>query len=104
MVFVCQPELYEQRQTYRANLWKSNFSSIDGMFDVQGRDEQSQKNSNKQKALLVQAFKDMELKNELDKALDSWVDKGEIILFAGWVYCSFGEFLMLIKISLLRRL
>ena len=35
------PDVYEQRQSLRANLFKSTYQNYDGMFDIEGLDPES---------------------------------------------------------------
>ena len=78
------PEIYEIRETYKAHLWKSWFTSLDTMFDVQGKTKLDQENAPKQKAALVDAFRSTDLVLKLEKGLDNWINKGEFIAFVSW--------------------
>ena len=78
------PEIYEIRETYKANLWKSWFSSLDTMFDVQGKAKDDQANAVKQKACLIDIFRSTDLVCKLEKGLDNWINKGEFIAFISW--------------------
>jgi len=78
------PEIYEIRETYKAHLWKSWFSSLDSMFDVQGKTKQWHDNAPKQKASLIDVFRSTNLVSKLEKGLDNWINKGEFIAFVSW--------------------
>lgn len=78
------PQIYEIRESYKAHLWKSLYSSVENMFDVQGRSLNDQQNANKQKAALVDIFRKINLPVKLEKGLDNWIDKGEFIAFVTW--------------------
>jgi hypothetical protein len=81
---ISMPEIYEIRETYKAHLWKSWFSSLDSMFDVQGKTRIDQNNAVKQKASLINAFRSTELVSKLERGIDNWINKGEFIAFVSW--------------------
>lgn len=83
-ISITMPEIYEIKETYKAHLWKSWFSSLDTMFDVQGKAREDHYKAAQQKAALVDAFRDIELAAKLEKGLDNWVTKGEFIAFVNW--------------------
>jgi len=78
------PEIYEIRETYKAHLWKSWFSSLDSMFDVQGKSKEDNNNSSRQKASLIDVFRNTDLVSKLEKGVDNWINKGEFIAFISW--------------------
>ena len=78
------PDVYEQVQTYKANIYKSTYQNYDGMFDIEGEDIQSHSLSAILKASLVYDFYKVRLKDTLDKILDDWVTKGEAAAFVHW--------------------
>lgn len=78
------PDVYEQRQTYIANMFKATYSSYEGMFDVEGQDPQSHNVSAILKASLVYDFDRIGLKSTLDKVMEDWTDKGEACVFVCW--------------------
>jgi hypothetical protein len=78
------PQIYELRESYKAHLWKSLYSSVESMFDVQGRSLIDQKNASKQKAALSDIFKKINLPLKIEAGLDNWIDKGEFIAFISW--------------------
>lgn len=78
------PEVYETRETYKAHLWKSWFSNIENMFDVQGKTKRDHASAKAQKSALVNVFKNANLVEALEKGLNSWIDKGEFIGFVNW--------------------
>ena len=78
------PDVYEQYQTYKANIFKSTYQNYDGMFDIEGQDQQSHDISAIYKASLVWDFYKIKLKNSLDAMLDDWLTKGEAAGFVHW--------------------
>ncbi len=78
------PEIYELAQTLKSHLIQNLYSHPEGMFDVSGIDYASQKYANKQKAMLVNAFEEMKISDEMEKIIDSVVETGEVTLFVGW--------------------
>lgn len=78
------PEVYEIKETYKAHLWKSWFSSLDNMFDVQGKSFDDHQRAALHKALLVDIFRKINLASKLDKGLENWITKGEFICFVNW--------------------
>lgn len=78
------PDVYEQAQTYKANIYKSTYQNYDGMFDIEGEDPQSHSLSAVLKASLVYDFYKVRLKDTLDKLLEDWVTKGEAAAFVHW--------------------
>jgi len=81
---VSMPEIYEIKETYKAHLWKSWFSSLESMFDVQGKTREDNFNSSKQKAALVDVFRSIDFVSRLENGLESWINKGEFIAFVNW--------------------
>ncbi|OGI28908.1 MAG: hypothetical protein A2287_05145 [Candidatus Melainabacteria bacterium RIFOXYA12_FULL_32_12] len=78
------PEIYEIKETYKAHLWKSWFSTLDTMFDVQGKSRDDHYRATQQKAALVDAFREVDMVSKLETGLDNWVTKGEFIAFINW--------------------
>ena len=78
------PDVYEQYQTYKANIFKSTYQNYDGMFDIEGEDPESHSISAILKASLVYDFYKVKLKNSLDAILEDWVTKGECAAFIHW--------------------
>lgn len=78
------PDVYEQRQSLRANLFKSTFQNYDGMFDIEGLDAESHSMSAMLKSALVYDCYKIDLQSTLDKILDDYMDKGEAAWFAHW--------------------
>lgn len=78
------PEIYEVKETYKSHLWKSWFSSLDTMFDVQGKSKSDHFMANQQKASLIDVFRDINLALKFEKGLDNWITKGEFIAFINW--------------------
>ena len=78
------PDIYELAQTLKAHISENLYSHADGMFDVSGVTPQAQMLANRQKAILVNTFEQMNIENELEKIIDSVVETGECTLFVGW--------------------
>ncbi len=75
------PEIYELAQTLKSHIVQNLYSHPDGMFDVSGVDNKTQKFANKQKAMLVNTFELMGIEDEMEKIIDSVVETGEVTLF-----------------------
>ncbi len=78
------PEIYELAQTLKSHIVQNLYSHPDGMFDVSGVDNKTQKFANKQKAMLVNTFELMGIEDEMERIIDSVVETGEVTLFVGW--------------------
>lgn len=78
------PDVYEQRQSLRANIFKSTYQNYDGMFDIEGLDPESHEMSARLKSALVYDCYKIDLQSTLDKILDDYMDKGEAAWFAHW--------------------
>ena len=78
------PDIYELAQTLKSHISENLYSHPDAMFDVSGTTPQTQSYANKQKAMLVNTFEQMNIENELEKVIDSIVETGECTLFIGW--------------------
>lgn len=78
------PDVYEQRQSLRANIFKATYQNYDGMFDIEGLDPQSHELSAMLKSALVYDCYKIDLQSTLDKILDDYMDKGECAWFAHW--------------------
>lgn len=78
------PEIYELAQTLKAHISENLYSHPESMFDVSGKNPQTQMLANRQKAMLVNTFEEMNLEEEIEKMIDSIVETGESTLFVGW--------------------
>jgi len=78
------PDVYEQRQSLRANIFKSVYQNYDGMFDIEGLDPQSHEMCALLKSALVYDGYKIDLQSTLDKILDDYIDKGEAAWFSHW--------------------
>lgn len=78
------PNIYELAQTLKAHITQNIYSHPEAMFDVSGTTEKSQAGANKQKAMLVKTFEEMDFESELEKIVDGVVESGEATLFIGW--------------------
>ena len=71
-------------QTLKAFIWKNIYSNVNSMFDVSGENHESDNNSNKQKAALVDMLEKMEFPKTCDKVIDNALLYGELISFTAW--------------------
>lgn len=78
------PDIYELAQTLKSHISENLYSHPDAMFDVSGTTPQTQGYANKQKAMLVNTFEQMNIENEIEKVIDGIVETGESTLFVGW--------------------
>lgn len=78
------PDVYEQRQSLRANIFKSTYQNYDGMFDIEGLDPASHEMSAMLKSALVYDCYRIDLQSTIDKILDDYMDKGEAAWFSHW--------------------
>lgn len=78
------PDIYELAQTLKSHLSENLYSHPDAMFDVSGTTPETQSYANRQKAMLVNTFEQMNIENEIEKIVDSIVETGECTLFTGW--------------------
>ena len=78
------PSIYELAQTLKAHITQNLYSHPDAMFDVSGTNAQTQAFANKQKAMLVKTFEEMDFESELEKIVDGIIEAGEATLFVGW--------------------
>ena len=78
------PDVYEQRQSLRANIFKATYQNYDGMFDIEGLDPVSHEDSALLKSALVYDCYKIDLQSTLDKILDDYMDKGEAAWFSHW--------------------
>ena len=78
------PDIYELAQTLKSHISENLYSHPDAMFDVSGTTPQTQSFANRQKAMLVNTFENMNIENEIEKVIDGIVETGESTLFVGW--------------------
>jgi hypothetical protein len=78
------PDVYEQRQSLRANIFKATYQNYDGMFDIEGLDPESHDMAAMLKSALVYDCYKIDLQSTLDKILDDYMDKGEAAWFTHW--------------------
>ena len=78
------PDVYEQRQSLKANIFKATYQNYDGMFDIEGLDPESHELSAMLKSSLVYDCYRIDLKTTLDHILDDYMDKGEAAWFSHW--------------------
>lgn len=78
------PDIYELAQTLKSHISENLYSHPDAMFDVSGTTPQTQAFANRQKAMLVNTFEQMNIENEMEKIIDGIIETGESTLFVGW--------------------
>ena len=71
-------------QTLKAFIWKNVYSNVHSMFDVSGENHESDNNSNRQKASLVDILEKMDYQKTCDKVIDNALLYGELISFTAW--------------------
>jgi len=71
-------------QTLKAFIWRNTYANVNSMFDVSGENHDSNNNSNKQKAVLVDIFEKMGFQKTCDKVIDNALLFGELISFTAW--------------------
>lgn len=71
-------------QTFKAFIWKNIYANINSMFDVSGENQETDNDSNKQKAMLVDVLEKMDFQKTCDKIIDYSLIYGELISFAAW--------------------
>jgi len=78
------PDIYELEETLTSHIWENVYQNPTNMFCVEGRNEESQENAVKQKAMLVNSLENMKIKYELEKIVKNGVETGDLIAFVGW--------------------
>jgi len=71
-------------QTLKAFIWRNTYANVSSMFDVSGENHDSNNNSNKQKAMLVDIMEKMDFQKTCDKVIDNALLYGELISFTAW--------------------
>jgi len=71
-------------QTLKAFIWKNIYSNVHSMFDVSGENHDSDNQSNKQKAVLVDMLEKMDYQKTCDSVIDNALIYGELISFTAW--------------------
>lgn len=71
-------------QTLKAYIWRNTYANVNSMFDVSGENRDSNNNSNKQKAMLVDILEKMDFPKTCDKVIDNALLYGELISFTAW--------------------
>ena len=71
-------------QTLKAFIWRNTYANVNSMFDVSGENRDSNNNSNKQKAMLVDIMEKMDYQKTCDKVIDNALLYGELISFTAW--------------------
>lgn len=78
------PQVLEQYQTLKSNIWKSNFADYNSMFNCAGKTPADDTNAPKQKLMIQQTLTDMKANKQLYGATDHFLMTGEIIQYVGW--------------------
>lgn len=71
-------------QVLKAFIWKNIYANTSSMFDVAGENQESDNDSNKQKAVLVDKFEKMGYSKTCDKIIDYALFHGELVSFVAW--------------------
>lgn len=71
-------------QTLKAFIWKNVYAQPNSMFDVSGENQESDNDSNKQKAAIVDILEKMNYTQTCDKIIDYAMIHGEMISFVAW--------------------
>lgn len=71
-------------QVLKAFIWKNIYANVNSMFDVAGENQESDNESTKQKAALVDVFEKMEFSQTCDKIINYAMLHGELISFSAW--------------------
>lgn len=71
-------------QVLKAFIWKNVYANTNSMFDVAGENQESDNDSNKQKAALVDIFEKMGYSKTCDKILDYALCHGELLSCVAW--------------------
>ena len=77
-------KIYSLSQTQQAFIWDNIYSNVEKLFDVEGKDEQSDANAKAQKSNLVNIFYQIGIQRKLDRAIEYLLTVGEFCLFVGW--------------------
>ena len=71
-------------QVLKAFIWKNVYANTSSMFDVAGENQESDNDSNKQKAVLVDKLEKMGYSKTCDKIIDYALFHGELVSFVAW--------------------
>lgn len=71
-------------QVLKAFIWKNVYANTLSMFDVAGENQESDNDSNKQKAVLVDKFEKMGYSKTCDRIIDYALFHGELVSFVAW--------------------
>ena len=71
-------------QVLKAFIWKNVYAQPNSMFDVSGENQESDNDSNKQKAAIVDILEKMDYVKTCDKIIDYAMIHGELISFVAW--------------------
>ena len=58
-------------QTLKSYIWRNTYANVNSMFDVSGENHDSNNNSNKQKAMLVDIMEKMDYQKTCDEIIDN---------------------------------
>ncbi len=77
-------KIYSLVQTQQAFIWDNIYSSVEKLFDVEGKDAESETNARAQKANLVNILYKIGIQRRLDQVIEYLLSIGELCLFVGW--------------------
>ena len=66
-------------QTLKSYIWRNTYANVNSMFDVSGENHDSNNNSNKQKAMLVDIMEKMDYQKTCDQIIDNALLYGELM-------------------------
>ncbi|MFR1671622.1 MAG: hypothetical protein ACLSWI_01605 [Candidatus Gastranaerophilaceae bacterium] len=77
-------KIYSLATTLNAFIWENTYSQPAQMFDVIGKDPQSEASAKAQKVMIANAYEQMNIQDEMDKTIQDLIQKGESILLVSW--------------------
>lgn len=77
-------KIYSLFSTRQAFLWDNLYADPKKMFDVEGKNEESEKTAKAQKEAISDALDKMKVTQQLDKAVEYLDTTGEFCLFTAW--------------------
>ena len=78
-------KIYEQSETYIAQLKNKCAGSVETLFGIEGNSQVDQDNSNTMKAFVEDKLEKMEYLTEYDTGIPNYVQKGAFYTFTEWV-------------------
>lgn len=77
-------KIYSLFSTRQAFLWENLYADPKKMFDVEGKNEESEKMAKAQKQAIADALDKMKISQQLDKAVEFLDTTGEFCVFTAW--------------------